>query len=94
MGWVLEERRSGLAMASDKIGAESSSFYNSIRTAFSVCKLSDSASGGITVDLYFSHDKVANSEGDRGTRFIGVFYKDGATLFSQETENLLGKLCS
>ena len=45
-----------MAMASDKVGAEASSFYNLVRPALSVGKLSDGACGGIAVDLDFSYD--------------------------------------
>ena len=83
-----------MAMASDKIGAEPSSCYNLIRPAFSLGKLSNSACGGIAVYLDFSHDETANSESDRGARCIGAFLVNGAALFGQETDKLLGKLCS
>ena len=41
--------------------------------------------------MYFSHDEVADREGDRGTRFLSAFSVDGATLLGQETQNLLIK---
>ena len=65
MGGVFEERRSRVAVSTDKIGAETSRFDNLVRSTFAIGKFSDSASSGIAVNLDGSHDEIADSKGKR-----------------------------
>jgi hypothetical protein len=55
LGWVFEQRGSGMAVAANKISSKTSSFDNFIRATLAIGKFSDSTGGSITVDLDLGH---------------------------------------
>jgi hypothetical protein len=81
-------------MFANHVGSETSRFNNLIRSTFAVSEFSNSSSSGITVNLDTSHNEITNSKGNRGARGVGTLTVDSTTLFSQETKDLLGELCS
>ena len=91
---ILEQRRSGVAMAADKVGTEPSRFDDFIRATFTISEFSNSSGRGVAVNLDFSHDKVADSKGDRRAGGIGALAMDGTAFFGKQAEDLFGKLSS
>jgi hypothetical protein len=55
LSWVFEQRGSGMAMATDEVGAETSRFDNFIGPTLTIGKFSNSAGGSIAVDLDLGH---------------------------------------
>jgi hypothetical protein len=91
---VLEKWGSGRIMMTDKISAKSCGFDDFIRATFAIRQFSNGAGGSVTADLDTSHDKIANSEGNGGTRCVGAFAMESAAFFSEDTEHLFGELSS
>jgi hypothetical protein len=54
-----------MAVTVDKIGTKTSRADNFIGSAFATRDFGNNTSGGITVDLDTSHDKIADSKGKR-----------------------------
>jgi hypothetical protein len=55
LSWVFKQRGSGMAMATDEVGAETSRFDNFIGPTLMIGKFSNSAGGSIAVDLDLGH---------------------------------------
>ena len=70
-------------MSSNHVGSETSRFNNLIRSTFAVSKFSDSSSSGVAVHLDFSHNEIADSKSNWGSRGIGAFTMDGTALFGE-----------
>jgi hypothetical protein len=92
LGSIADERGVGMAMTADKISAVASCFDNNVRSTSAIREFSDSASGGIGLDLHYSHDKVTNSKGDGGTGIINTLAVSSAALFGEEAKHLLREL--
>jgi hypothetical protein len=91
---ILEQRSSRMAVATNKRGTEARRLDDFVGTTLAVGKLSNGAGSSITVNLDFSHDKVAGGIRDRGSGLIGALAMKGVTFFGQQTKDLLGKLGS
>jgi hypothetical protein len=91
---ILEKWSIGRVVATDKISAKPGSFNDFIRPAFAIRQFSNSAGGSVAVDLNTSHDKIADSKGNGGARFVGSFSVKSAAFFGEDTEYLLGELSS
>jgi hypothetical protein len=70
LSWVLDKGRSGVTVATDKVGSVTSSFDHFIRSAPTIRKFSNRTGGGIAGDLDTGCDKIANGECDNRARFI------------------------
>jgi hypothetical protein len=83
-----------VAVTADKISAKTGRFHNFIGSTLAVGEFSNGARRGITINLNFRHDKVANSISNRGAGFIGAFAMSSTAFFSQQAKNLFSKLGS
>jgi hypothetical protein len=72
-----------MAMTTNKIGAETSRFDNFVGPTFAISELSNCSGSSIAVNLNTSHDKIANSEINGVTGFVGALAVDGTAFFSE-----------
>jgi hypothetical protein len=65
LSWVFKQRGSGMAMATDEVGAENSRFDNFIGPTLTIGKFSNSAGGSIAGDLNLGHYRKGIETDDR-----------------------------
>ena len=92
LGRMLEQRRGGATVKTDKVGAKAGRFDDLVGSTFAAGEFGDGTSRSVAVDLDLSHDQVTNCEGCGGSGSVGTFAMNSVAFLSEQTKDLLGEL--